>query len=82
MVAGDVVNVAARLQAAASPNGVIVGVQTHRATAEVFDFREVAPVVAKREAGANPGVGGAEGTVAVRRRCDAARLDAARRSQA
>jgi predicted ATPase/class 3 adenylate cyclase len=47
MVAGDVVNAAARLQSAAPLNGVLVGAQTHRATAEVFDFREVEPVVVK-----------------------------------
>jgi class 3 adenylate cyclase len=47
MVAGDVVNAAARLQSAAPLNGVLVGDQTHRATADVFDYREVEPVVAK-----------------------------------
>ncbi|HZD88428.1 MAG TPA: AAA family ATPase [Gaiellaceae bacterium] len=47
MVAGDVVNVAARLQAAAPLNGVLVGELAHRATADVFDYREVEPVVAK-----------------------------------
>jgi class 3 adenylate cyclase len=50
MVAGDVVNAAARLQSAAPLNGVLVGVQTHRATADVFDYREVEPVVAKGKA--------------------------------
>jgi class 3 adenylate cyclase len=47
MVAGDVVNVAARLQAGAPLNGVLVGAQTHRATVDVFDFREVEAVAAK-----------------------------------
>ncbi|HET7807531.1 MAG TPA: AAA family ATPase [Gaiellaceae bacterium] len=47
MVAGDVVNTAARLQSAAPLNGVLVGVQTHRATADVFDYREAEDVVAK-----------------------------------
>ena len=47
MVAGDVVNAAARLQSAAPLNGVLVGAQTYGATADVFDYREVAPVVAK-----------------------------------
>ena len=47
MVAGDVVNAAARLQSAAPLNGVLVGAQTHRATADVFDYREVEPFVVK-----------------------------------
>jgi class 3 adenylate cyclase len=47
MVAGDVVNAAARLQSAAPLNGVLVGAQTHRATADVFDYRELEAVVAK-----------------------------------
>jgi class 3 adenylate cyclase len=47
MVAGDVVNAAARLQSAAPLNGVLVGAQTHRATIDVFDYREVEPVVVK-----------------------------------
>jgi class 3 adenylate cyclase/tetratricopeptide (TPR) repeat protein len=47
MVAGDVVNAAARLQSAAPLNGVLVGAQTHRATADVFDYREVEPLVVK-----------------------------------
>ncbi|MGE5273367.1 MAG: ATP-binding protein [Verrucomicrobiota bacterium] len=50
MVAGDVVNAAARLQSAAPLNGVLVGAQTHRATSDVFDYREVEPVVAKGKA--------------------------------
>jgi class 3 adenylate cyclase len=47
MVAGDVVNAAARLQSAAPLNGVLVGAHTYRATDDVFDYREVEPVVAK-----------------------------------
>ena len=38
MAAGDVVNAAARLQTAAPLNGVLVGEQTYRATAQVFDY--------------------------------------------
>src|SRR5207248_7459034 len=37
MAAGDVVNTAARLQAAAPVNGVLVGELTYRATAEASD---------------------------------------------
>jgi class 3 adenylate cyclase len=47
MAAGDVVNTAARLQAAAPLNGVLVGEQTYRATAEVFDYREAEAVQGK-----------------------------------
>ena len=50
MAAGDVVNTAARLQAAAPPNGVLVGEQTYRATAEVFDYREAEAVQGKGKA--------------------------------
>src|SRR2546427_11667487 len=39
MVAGDVVNTAARLQAAAPVNGVLVGGSTYRATAHVIEYR-------------------------------------------
>jgi class 3 adenylate cyclase len=47
MVAGDVVNTAARLQSAAPVNGMLVGEQTYRATSHVIDFREAEPVQAK-----------------------------------
>jgi class 3 adenylate cyclase len=50
MAAGDVVNAAARLQTAAPLNGVLVGEQTYRATADVFDYRVAEPVVAKGKA--------------------------------
>jgi class 3 adenylate cyclase/tetratricopeptide (TPR) repeat protein len=47
MAAGDVVNTAARLQSAAPLNGALVGEQTYRATAELFDYRPEQPVVGK-----------------------------------
>jgi class 3 adenylate cyclase/tetratricopeptide (TPR) repeat protein len=47
MAAGDVVNTAARLQAAAPVNGVLVGEQTWRATRHTIDYEERAPVTAK-----------------------------------
>jgi class 3 adenylate cyclase len=47
MAAGDVVNTAARLQAAAPVNGVLVGQRTFRATRAVVDYRAVSPVAAK-----------------------------------
>jgi class 3 adenylate cyclase len=47
MVAGDVVNTAARLQAAAPVNGVVVGEETYRATRSAVEYAPTAPVVAK-----------------------------------
>src|SRR6266496_714902 len=47
MAAGDVVNTAARLQAAAPVNGVLVGERTFRATQSVIEYREAKPVDAK-----------------------------------
>jgi predicted ATPase/class 3 adenylate cyclase len=47
MAAGDVVNTAARLQAAAPVNGVLVGERTFRQTRAVFEYRPAAPVEAK-----------------------------------
>ena len=50
MVAGDVVNTAARLQSAAPVNGILVGEGTYRATRHVIEYREAAPVEAKGKA--------------------------------
>jgi class 3 adenylate cyclase/tetratricopeptide (TPR) repeat protein len=50
LVAGDVVNTAARLQTAAPVNGVLVGEQTQRATSHVIDYREGDHVQAKGKA--------------------------------
>jgi len=47
MVAGDVVNTAARLQAAAPIGTVIVGPETHAATRTAIEYRPAPPVVAK-----------------------------------
>jgi predicted ATPase/class 3 adenylate cyclase len=47
MAAGDVVNTAARLQAGAPVNGVLVGERTFRETRAVIEYRAAAPVVAK-----------------------------------
>src|SRR5256886_4251288 len=47
MAAGDVVNTAARLQAAAPPNGILVGETTYRATQQTIDFGEPRTVEAK-----------------------------------
>ena len=50
MVAGDVVNTAARLQSAAPVNGILVAEATHRATRSVIEYREAEPVIAKGKA--------------------------------
>ncbi|MGZ8687979.1 MAG: adenylate/guanylate cyclase domain-containing protein, partial [Gaiellaceae bacterium] len=47
MVAGDVVNTAARLQSAAPVDGILVGEATYRSTSQVIEYREVEPIVAK-----------------------------------
>jgi class 3 adenylate cyclase len=47
MASGDVVNTAARMQAAAPLNGVLVGEQTFRATEQEIEYEEAEPVVGK-----------------------------------
>ena len=47
MVAGDVVNTAARLQTAAPVNGILVDESTQRATRHAIDYGELEPVTAK-----------------------------------
>jgi class 3 adenylate cyclase len=50
IVAGDVVNTAARLQSAAPVNGILVGEETYRATRNTIDYEDAEPVVAKGKA--------------------------------
>ena len=47
LVAGDVINTAARLQGAAPVNGILVGDMTYRATEQAIEYRSHAPVEAK-----------------------------------
>ena len=47
MIAGDVVNTAARLQSAAPVGGVLVGQETYAATRTAIEYRPAPPVVAK-----------------------------------
>jgi class 3 adenylate cyclase len=47
MVAGDVVNTAARIQAVAPVNSVAVGEQTYRATSRLFDYEPLPRAVVK-----------------------------------
>jgi class 3 adenylate cyclase/tetratricopeptide (TPR) repeat protein len=50
LVAGDVVNTASRLQAAAPVNGILVGETTYRATERVIRYRDAPAVEAKGKA--------------------------------
>jgi tetratricopeptide (TPR) repeat protein len=50
MASGDVVNTAARLQASAPVNGILVGQTTYRATERAIEYREPEPVAAKGKA--------------------------------
>ena len=50
MIAGDVVNTAARLQSAAPVGGVLVGHETYGATRTAIEYRPAPPVVAKGKA--------------------------------
>jgi class 3 adenylate cyclase/tetratricopeptide (TPR) repeat protein len=50
MVAGDVINTAARLQSAAPIDGILVGEQTFRATDRQIVYHELPPVEAKGKA--------------------------------
>ena len=50
MAAGDVVNTAARLQAAAPTGGILVGEQTHRRDRKAIEFGEAIAVAAKGKA--------------------------------
>jgi class 3 adenylate cyclase len=47
MVAGDVVNTAARLQTSAPENGILVGEETYRATNGRITYEQVEPILAK-----------------------------------
>ncbi|MFL5930286.1 MAG: ATP-binding protein [Gaiellaceae bacterium] len=47
LVAGDVVNTAARLQSAAPVNGILVGETTYNATSRVIEYRDAPAVEAK-----------------------------------
>jgi class 3 adenylate cyclase len=47
LVAGDVVNVASRLQGAAPPGGLVVGEGTYRATRRAIEYEELDPVTVK-----------------------------------
>jgi class 3 adenylate cyclase/tetratricopeptide (TPR) repeat protein len=50
MATGDVVNTAARLQAAASVNGILVSEKTYEATKAAIEYEQAEPVVAKGKA--------------------------------
>jgi class 3 adenylate cyclase len=50
MVAGDVVNTAARLQSNAPVGAVLVGQETYASTRTVIEYREIEPITAKGKA--------------------------------
>jgi class 3 adenylate cyclase len=50
MVAGDVVNTAARLEAAAAPGTVVVGERTYRATRDTVEYEELGPTEVRGKA--------------------------------
>ena len=79
MVAGDVVNTAARIQSAAPVNGVLVGETTYRATAHVIEYREAAPIDGQGEGRARRRLGGRGAAFAVRQRRRAGAARGARR---
>jgi predicted ATPase/class 3 adenylate cyclase len=47
IASGDVINTAARLQAAAPVNGILVGALTHEATSDLVDYRDAGTIEAK-----------------------------------
>jgi class 3 adenylate cyclase/tetratricopeptide (TPR) repeat protein len=50
IVAGDVVNTAARLQQSAPVSGIVVGETTYRATKDLFEYEPLEPVAVKGKA--------------------------------
>ncbi|GAC1382911.1 MAG: hypothetical protein NVSMB33_10510 [Ktedonobacteraceae bacterium] len=50
LITGDAVNVAARLQAVATPDTILVGERTYLTTREVFNFQPLAPLRLKGKA--------------------------------
>jgi class 3 adenylate cyclase/tetratricopeptide (TPR) repeat protein len=50
IVAGDVVNTAARLQSAAPVGAIVVGETTYRGTRDLFEYEELEPVTVKGKA--------------------------------
>ena len=67
MAAGDVVNTAARLQAAAPTNSILVDKTTYRATERAIDYREAPAVEAKGKTQPVVGLGSRGGTRPCRR---------------
>ena len=82
LVAGDVINTAARLQTAAPVNGILVGEKTYRATEGRIEYREREPVAAKGKQEPIPVLGGGVRAVALRRRRRPGALDSTGRSPA
>jgi class 3 adenylate cyclase len=81
MASGDIVNTAARLQAGAAANGILVDATTYRATERPIEYRESEPVEAKGKAEPVPVWEPLQGPVAPRGR-RAPSADRARRPNA
>ena len=79
MVAGDVVNTAARIQSAAPVNGVLVGETTYRATAHVIEYDAADADRGEGQGGAGRGLGGGGAALALRQRRRAGAARGARR---
>ena len=79
MASGDVVNTAARLQAAAAVNGILVDQTTYRATERAIVFEEAEAVEAKGKRRPRAGLQCGRDERAVRRGHHLRRRDAARR---
>ena len=68
MASGDVVNTAARLQAAAPTNGILVDQATYRSTEAAIVVRRARACLREGKGGADTGVGGAGGSLEIRNR--------------
>jgi len=79
MVAGDVVNTAARLQSAAPVNGILVGAHTYEATKNAIDYDDATPISAKGKSDPVPAWPVLQGSLALRRRRDSSHAYASRR---
>ena len=81
---GDVLNTAARIESAAPVNGILVGEETYRATAQRIEYREHEPIEAKGKdaAGARVAGGRRQGDARARPRARRAARRPRRRARA
>ena len=76
IVAGDVVNTAARLQSAAPVNGILVGEETYRATRSAIEYEDAERCRREGQAAAGPRLARGRGASALRGSARPARADA------